>query len=67
MVIFKKWFSEHMKKALVMHPTLPVEGLERKYEAVWRAALEWAENQFAGKSAFQAEEAINRELRELED
>lgn len=31
----------------------------------WRAALEWAEKQFIGKSAFEAEEAINKELRGL--
>ena len=34
-------------------------------EAGWKAALEWAENQFIGKTAFEAEEAINRELRGL--
>jgi hypothetical protein len=30
----------------------------------WKAALEWAENQFVGKSAFEVEEAINKELRD---
>lgn len=30
----------------------------------WREAINWAENQFIGKSAFEAEEAINKELRE---
>jgi len=34
---------------------------------VWKAALEWAENQFIGKTAFQAEEAINKELRCAKD
>ena len=29
----------------------------------WKVALEWAENQFVGNSAFEAEEAINKELR----
>lgn len=30
----------------------------------WRKALEWSENQFLDKSAFEADEAINKELRD---
>ncbi len=39
----------------------------KAFEKWWSTTLcsnEWAENQFVGKSAFEAEEAINKELRE---
>ena len=40
-----------------------VPAYEDNFRWVWRTALKWAENQFVGKSAFEAEEAINKELR----
>ena len=57
MKAFEKWF---MKEASTMGKWNYDE--KDAAEIGWRAALEWSENLH-----FQAEEAINRELRDLED
>lgn len=61
MKAFEKWFRmNHHKKDTDLWQC----STEKAVRQGWRGAIEWAEDQFINKSAFEAEEAINRELRE---
>ena len=58
---FEEKFPKPDKLQIYYYPNELIEW-ESKQKG-WKAALEWAENQFIGKTCFEAEEAINRELR----
>ena len=65
---FEKIFHRRIERTIKLSISMNNPGGMSKKEIAklaWEEALEWAENQFVGNSAFEVEEAINRELREL--
>lgn len=64
MKAFEKWFENYLNELTGRWAKLMAKQMKSLYKYIWRDALEWAENQFVGKSAFEVEEAINKELRE---